>query len=310
MKNGKYKIKERKSNDITLYALLLPGLIFILIFCYAPLYGLIIAFKDYNSYAGILGSPWAENFGFAHFKNFITSPNFFQLLGNTVAISLYSLVVSFPLTIALSLFVNEIRNEKFKRVVQTISYAPYFISTVVVVGIIFNIFSVSNGVINNIIKSLGGEPKFFLSEAKYFRTLYVFSGLWQSIGWGSIIYVAALSGVSPELHEAATLDGASRLQRIWHINLPAIKPVITITLILNVGNMLSIGFEKIYLMQTQGNLEVSEIISTYVYRVTLASKAPQYSFGTAVGLFNSIVNVLLLTLANFVSKKVGEESLW
>ena len=310
LRKRKSIVKEKKSKDITLYLLLVPGVIYLLLFCYAPLYGLIIAFKDYNSYAGILGSPWTQQSGFAHFIRFVTAPNFWQLIRNTLVISLYSLAVSFPLTIILALFINEIFSEKFKRVVQTISYAPYFISTVVVVGMLFTFFNVDSGVINSIIKEAGGTPIHFMTEAKYFSSLYVFSGLWQSIGWSSIIYVATLSGVSPELHEAAVLDGAGRVQRIWHINLPSIKPVIMITLILNIGNIMSIGFEKVYLMQTAGNLETSEILSTFVYRVTLASKNPQYSFGTAAGLFNSVINIILLCIANVVAKKCGQESLW
>ena len=287
--------------------MLLPGIIYLVIFCYIPMYGLVIAFKDYDSYLGIFKSPWV---GFEHFKSFISAPNFWALIKNTLVLSVYSLALSFPLPILLALLINEIKNNKVKKVVQTISYAPYFISTVVVVGICFTVLNVDSGVVNSILSSLGKEKVYFMSSASAFSTIYVISGLWQTIGWSSIIYIGTLSSVDKNLHEAAELDGASRWQRIYHINLPAIVPIMMINLLLSIGGLLGIGFEKVYLMQTAGNLETSEIISTFVYRVTLASKTPQYSFGTAVGLFNSIISILLLAIANFTAKKAGQESFW
>lgn len=291
----------------SLYAMLLPGLAYLIIFCYIPLYGLIIAFKDYDPFLGIMSSPWV---GLKHFTAFLTAPNFWQLIKNTLWLSVYSLLVNFPLPIVLALFINEIRNQRFKKVVQTISYAPYFISTVVVVGICFTILNVDSGVINSILQAIGLEKVYFMSSETAFPTIYVISGLWQTLGWSSIIYVGTLSSVDRSLHEAAELDGAGRLKRIWHINLPAIVPIMMINLLLSIGGLLGIGFEKVYLMQTAGNLGSSEIISTYVYRVTLAASLPQYSFGTAVGLFNSIISIILLSTANFIAKKCNQESFW
>ncbi len=290
-----------------LYILLLPALVYVGIFCYAPLFGLQIAFKNYNSFLGIWNSPWV---GFQHFVNFVTAPNFWQLIRNTLTLSLYSLAVGFPLPIILALIVNEVRNKRYKRLIQTVSYAPYFISTVVVVGMVFALFGVDHGIVNAIIKALGGDPVYFMSNADLFPTLYVFSGLWQGMGWSSIIYVGALSSVDQNLHEAATIDGASRMKRIIHINLPAIRPVVLVSLLLSIGGLMSVGFEKAWLMQTAGNITSSEIISTYVYKVTIAAQIPQYSFGTAVDLFNSVINITLLILANVLAKKLGQESLW
>ena len=304
MRNKRKQIRNKSWN---LYLLLLPALIYVGIFCYAPLFGLQIAFKEYNSYLGILASPWV---GFQHFVNFVTATNFWPLIKNTLTLSVYSLAVGFPLPIILALIINEVRNRTYKRVVQTISYAPYFISTVVVVGMIFTLFSVDHGVINSIIKACGGDPVYFMSSADLFPTIYVFSGVWQGMGWSSIIYVGALSSVDQSLHEAATLDGASRFQRIWHINLPAIRSVVVVSLLLSIGGLMSVGFEKAWLMQTAGNITSSEIISTFVYKVTIAAQIPQYSFGTAVDLFNSVINITLLVIANLLAKKFGQESLW
>ena len=302
------KTKRRiKRNNWSLYLLLLPALVYVAIFCYAPLYGLQIAFKNYIPFLGISGSPWS---GWQHFKNFVEATNFWTLIKNTLVLSLYSLAVGFPLPIIFALLVNEVRNKTYKRIIQTISYAPYFISTVVVVGMIFALFNVDHGIFNSLLKSFGKDPVYFMSSASLFPTIYVFSGLWQNMGWSSIIYVGALASVDPSLHEAATIDGATRMQRIVHINFPAIQSVVIISLLLSVGGLMGIGFEKAWLMQTAGNVTSSEIISTFVYKVTIAAQVPQYSFGTAVGLFNSVINIALLAFANLLAKKFGQESLW
>ena len=272
------------------------------------MYGIIIAFKDYNAVQGIWSSPWTKNFGFAHFIRFVTAYNFTSLIKNTLVLSLYSLVVNAICPVVLALFVNEIQNKAFKRTVQTISYSPYFISCVVMVGMVVSFLNVDRGIVNKVITSFGGKGTMFMSDPDWFDHLYVWTGVWQGVGWASIVYLRCLSNVDPCLHEAAVIDGASRMKRLWHINLPAIIPVFTIQLILSVGNIMNVGFEKAYLMQTDANLSASEIIATYAYKISLLKK--QYSFGTAVGLFNAAINIILLFIVNFVSKKVGQESLW
>lgn len=305
------KIKSKKAEikrSLSLYALMTPSLILLLLFSYLPMYGIIIAFKDYNAVQGIWGSPWTKNFGFAHFIRFVTAYNFTSLIKNTLVLSLYSLVVNAICPVVLALFVNEIQNKAFKRTVQTISYSPYFISCVVMVGMVVSFLNVDRGIVNKVITSFGGKGTMFMSDPDWFVHLYVWTGVWQGVGWASIVYLGCLSNVDPCLHEAAVIDGASRMKRLWHINLPAIIPVFTIQLILSVGNIMNVGFEKAYLMQTDANLSASEIIATYAYKISLLKK--QYSFGTAVGLFNAAINIILLFIVNFVSKKVGQESLW
>ncbi len=303
----KTPLKVYLKNQWTIYLLILPSFLYLLIFNYLPLYGLQIAFKDYNSWQGILGSPWC---GFKHFIAFFQLPEFWVYLRNTLEISLYSLAVGFPAPILLGVIINEISNPKYKKTVKSISYAPYFISLVIMVGMLFTIFNQESGVVNNIREALGMERKAYMLDPNWYSTIYVFSGLWQSIGWGSILYISTLAGVNIELHEAAALDGASRWKRIIHINLPAIRPIISIQLLMSLGGIFGVGFEKAFLMMTDGNVTRSEIISTFVYKVTLNSSRPQYSFGTAVGLFNSVINLVLLILANTTAKKFGETSLW
>jgi putative aldouronate transport system permease protein len=303
----KFKLKKR---DLSLLTFLIPTVIYVFIFHYLPMGGLIIAFKDYNSYQGIFNSPWADTFGLKHFIFFFNLPNFSQIIFNTLFISVYSIIVNTTFPIVLALIINEVRIKWFKKTVQTVSYAPYFISVVVLVGMLFSFTDLETGIVNTIIKAFGGEPSNLMESAALFTTIYVVSGLWQGLGWWSIIYVGILSTVEPELHEAAVMDGASRMKRIRHINLPAIMPVAIIMLILSIGNMLTVGFEKIYLMQTSGNIVVSEVISTYVYRVSLRALIPQYSYATAIGLFNSIISIILLVSANKISAKVNETSLW
>lgn len=286
------------------YILLLPALVYVLIFCYGPMYGLQIAFKDYKMALGIADSRWV---GFRNFTDFFGGYQFWTLIRNTFVLSIYSLIASFPIPIVLALILNELRG-KFKRFTQTVLYAPHFISVVVLVGMLNVMFSPSMGVINTFLKQLGMEPVYFLGRPDIFRHLYVWSGVWQTMGWSCIIYLAALAGVDPSLHEAAEIDGATRLQRIRYINIPTIMPTIVITLILAVGRVATVGYEKIYLMQNDLNLDVSEVISTYVYKRGILNTS--YSFSTAVGLFNNVVNVVLLLIANMISRKVSETSLF
>ena len=287
------------------YVFLLPAVAYFIIFHYLPLYGVQIAFRNFSASKGFWGSPWV---GLAHFQRFFSSYYFGTLIRNTVTISLYGLILGFPLPIILALALNEAKNGKFKKIAQTITYAPYFISVVVMCGMLIAFLSPTTGIINRMIGLLGIEPVAFLSSGKMFSSIYVISGVWQGTGWGSIIYLASLAGVSQELHEAAIVDGANRFKRIIHINLPHIIPTMTIMLILSAGGIMSVGHEKILLLQNALNGEYSEVISTYVYKIGLVNA--QYSFSTAVGLFNSVVNLILMVIVNLFAAKVGETSLW
>ncbi|MCL6456541.1 MAG: ABC transporter permease subunit [Gorillibacterium sp.] len=288
-----------------LYLFMTPALLYFLVFQYGPMYGVQIAFKNFIPSKGITGSEWV---GFDHFVRFFNSYYFWDLLWNTLSISFYELAIGFPLPILLALAFNELRNGFFKKTVQTITYAPHFISVVVMAGMIITFLSPSTGMIVRIVEGLGIEPAIFLTDPRWFKTVYVLSGVWQSTGWGTIIYLAALAGVDPQLHEAAIVDGASRFKRIIHINIPTIIPTITILLILNMGNILGVGYEKILLLQNSLNMEASDVISTFVYRTGLISA--QYSFSTAVGLFNSVINALLLITVNKIAKRTSDTSLW
>lgn len=288
-----------------LYLLILPAFLYFLIFVYFPMYGIQIAFKDFVGNLGIWGSPWV---GFKHFARLIESPNFGLILKNTLQISLYSLIVGFPVPVILALFLNEAKDGFFKKLVQTVTYAPYFISVVVLVGMLQVFFSLNNGIVNILLEKIGAMPVDWLSKKEYFQSLYVLSGVWQGTGWGAIIYLARLSGVEPELHEAARIDGATRFKRMIHINIPAIVPTMIILFILSSGSIMSVGFEKVFLMQNPLVLDTSEVISTYVYKIGLVNA--QYSFSTAVGLLNSVVNLALLAAVNLISSKVSETSLW
>ncbi|MEC0242102.1 ABC transporter permease subunit [Paenibacillus dokdonensis] len=288
-----------------LYALILPVVAYFIIFHYIPMYGVQIAFKDFIATKGILGSPWV---GLKHFERFYHSYYFWRLIKNTLGIGVFQLVVGFPVPILLALMINEVRVKKFKKIVQTVTYAPHFLSTVVLVGILVIFLTPDTGIMNQIVKAFGGQSISFMTEPSWFKSLYVFSGVWQQMGWSSIIYLAALSGVDPQLHEAARVDGASRMQRIWHINLPCILPTIVILLILNTGSILSVGFEKVFLMQNDMNLESSDVFATYVYRSGLLGA--QYSFSAAVGFFSNIVNFIIIVAVNFIAKRVGSTSLW
>ncbi len=288
-----------------LYVLITPVVIYFLIFKYWPMYGVQIAFKDFIANKGIWGSPWR---GFKHFRRFFRSYHFWPLIRNTVGISVYQLAVGFPIPIIFALMLNEVKNEKFKKSVQTITYAPHFLSTVVLVGMMTAMLSPKNGIVNEFIKLLGKEPIYFMAEANWFKTVYVWSGIWQNTGWNSIIYMAALAGIDPQLYEAAIVDGASKWQRMWNITIPGILPTAITLLILNTGRIMNVGFEKVFLMQNGLNLTSSEVISTYVYKAGLIGA--EYSFSAAVGLFNSIINFILLITVNKISRKTTETSLW
>ncbi|KAF1303195.1 MULTISPECIES: ABC transporter permease [Enterococcus] len=299
------KIKLKLYHSRQLYLFVLPAFLVIAIFSYGPMYGVIIAFKDYMPSLGILGSPWV---GFKHFQRFFDSYYFWDLIKNTLGISFYSLIVGFPLPIILALGLNELKDGRFKKFTQTITYAPNFISVVVVCGMVIAFLTPSTGIINHLLDFLGFERISFMTDPKWFKTVYVLSGVWQGTGWGSVIYLAALSGVDTQLHEAATVDGATRLQRIWYINIPTIIPTMVILLIMNVGSLMSMGYEKILLMQNALNMDSSNVIATFVYKQGLLDA--QYSYASAVGLFNAAINAFLLILVNKISRKVSETSLW
>ncbi len=284
-----------------LYLFLVPAVVYIAIFMYAPMYGLVIAFKDFSASKGIMGSPWV---GTKWFSTFFNAPRFWQILKNTLALSVYSLVVGFPLPVILALIINGIGNTRAKKFRQTVTYMPYFISTVVLVGMMSVLFSPRSGIVNTLLSYLGGSgDTFFMGESKFFRHMYVWSGVWQSTGWNSIIYIAALTGVSQELHEAAKIDGANKLQRILNVDLPAIMPTMVILLIMNCGSILSVGYEKVYLLQNDLNTPVSEVISTYIYKMGLQQQ--RFSYSTAIGLFNNVINFIILITVNKVSKKIS-----
>jgi len=287
-----------------IYLIVLPVVVYYLVFQYFPMYGALIAFKDFRPALGVWGSPWV---GFKHFENFFGSYYFARLLKNTLALSIYSLIFGFPAPIILALLLNELRVIWYKRIIQTITYIPHFISLVIICGIIVN-FVKMDGVISVLVKQLGGYDGNLLIDPKYFRTIYVSSGVWQQIGWSSIIYLATLSGINYELYEAARIDGAGRWKQTWYITLPCLLPTITILLILQIGNLMNVGFEKVMLLYNPSIYDTADVISTYVYRQGILSA--QYSFSSAVGLFNSVINCALVILANQFSKRLTENSLW
>ncbi len=295
-----------RENYVFLLMLLLP-VTYVIIFNYVPIYGVQIAFRDFRAVDGILGSEWI---GFEQFAKFFGNPKFEILLTNTLVISLYQLIIGFPIPIILALLINSCTSSRFKKTVQMVTYAPHFISVVVLVGIMFQVFNTKFGVVNMIIEMFGGESIMFMGDAEYFRHIYVWSDVWQNTGWGAIIYIAALSSVDPSLHEAAIVDGAGKFKRILHIDIPSIMPTIVTLLILRSGQIMNVGFEKVFLMQTPTNLQTSEIISTYVYEIGLNSSFPDYSYSTAIGLFNSVINIALIVLVNQISRKISDNSLW
>ena len=305
IKVGSHPLIEDIKRNYDLYLLSIPTFIFFLVFHYGPMYGVQIAFKNFMASKGIMGSPWV---GFEHFQRFFRSYHLWTLIKNTLGISLYSLIVGFPASIILAIMLNEVRHKQYKKAVQMITYAPHFISVFVLVGMMAVFLSPKTGIINQVIKNLGGEAITFMAEPKWFKSLYVWSGVWQGVGFGSIIYISALSGIDPQIHEAAIVDGATKLQRIWNIDIPGILPTAVILLIMNVGSIMSVGFEKILLMQNSLNMISSDVISTYVYRVGLLGA--EFSFSSAVGLFNAVINAILLVLANTIARKFSETSLW
>lgn len=297
----------RVSNAKYLYLLLAVPVVYVFIFNYVPIYGVLMAFKRFSPAEGIWGSEWV---GLYNFQRFFSLPDCLKIIWNTISLSLYSLIASFPFPIILALGINHCVSNKLKKSVQMITFAPYFLSTVILVGLLTQIFGMRTGIVNHIISALGMEQINFMGEASYFNDIYVWSGIWQGTGYSSIIYVSALSGVNPAYHEAAMIDGATIWQRIWHIDLATIRPTIVIMLILSMGKILNVGFEKVFLMQNPMNLDVSEIISTYVYRVSIQSARPDYSFGTAIGLFQNVVAVLLTILVNKLANKISGEGLF
>lgn len=303
------KLRKIFRRDWQLYVFMLIPLIWVIIFCYAPMFGAQIAFRKYQPRLGIWNSPWV---GFYQFKKFFNSYQFSRVMMNTVVISLYTILCSFPLPIIFALVLNSTRSRKFRTVTQTIVTMPHFISVVVLVGILLQIFNSRTGVYGTLMESItGAYPEDLFSKPANFRHMYVWSGVWQQFGWNSIVYIAALAAVSPELHEAAQIDGASRFQRMLHVDFPAILPTITIMLILRMGSVMTIGFEKVYLMQNSLNLTASEIISTYVYKVGLSSAGTtDLSYSTAIGLFNSAINLVLISVTNFIARKLDGNGLW
>jgi len=295
--------KDLRRNKI-IYFMLLPVIAYYAIFQYGPMYGLQIAVKDFIPSKGFLGSPWV---GFKHFEDFFGSIFFWRILGNTLLLSLYSLIFFFPAGIIFALLLNELRSNKLRRAVQTISYMPHFISLVVIVGIMFD-FLARDGLINNIMAFFNIEPIPFMRSPEWFRTVYISSEVWQNIGWSSIIYLAAVSNVNPTLYEAAHIDGANRWRQMWHVTLPGIMPTVTIMLILFIGKFMSVGFEKIILMYNPVIYESADVIQTYVYRKGILEA--NFSYSAAVGLFNAVISFVLLILANTMAKRLGETKLW
>jgi len=288
-----------------LYLFVLPAVVYYIVFHYVPIYGVQIAFRQYYPMRGILGSPWV---GMKHFMRFFNSYYFTTVIGNTLRISLTALIVGFPIPVLLALMLNEVQHLRFKKLVQTVTYAPHFISMVVMVGMLILFLTPSSGIINHMLAAVGMERKAFMQDARNFHWIYVFSSIWQESGWSSVIFVAALASIDSSQVEAAIIDGANKLQRMVYINLPVLIPTIVIMLIMRSGSILSVGFEKVYLMQNATNLSRSEIISTYVYKAGLIDG--DFSFAAAVGLFNSLINFAILVLVNLFARRVGETSLW
>lgn len=290
-----------------LYVLMALPFAYIIIFKYVPMYGAQIAFKNFIATKGIWNSPWI---GFDNFTRFFESYEFWNIMGNTIGLSFYQLAAGFPFPIILALSLNYIMHERFKKMVQMVTYAPHFISVVVMVGIIFQVLDPRIGLVSELMKAMGFGSVNLMGQSEYFKSIYVWSGVWQNVGFSCIIYLAALAGIDPALHEAAVVDGANKVRRMWHIDLPGILPIAMILLILEVGRMLEIGFEKAFLMQNPLNLQASEIIDTFVYKVGLASTVVNFSYSSAIGLFKNVINLILLLAVNRLAKKMGQSSLW
>mgnify|MGYP005764074313 CR=1 FL=1 len=297
--------KRQRKKGLIVLTFMIPGLLFYLIFHYAPMYGTLIAFQDFSPFRGFTQSPWV---GFKHFEEFFNSIYFTRLLKNTFLLSFENILFSFPMPIIFALMMNEIKNSRLRSAIQSLSYFPNFISTVVLCGLIKNFLSPSTGIINAIIEALGGSAIDFLSSPGWFRPVYIISGIWQGMGWGSIIYYATLTSVDTSLYEAADIDGAGRFQKIFYISLPALVPTIVTLLLVNLGNMMNIGFEKVMLLYNEATYSTADIISTYVYRSGLIGQ--QYSFAAAVGLFNSLIGICLIVIFNFLARRFTKTSLW
>ncbi len=302
-----YRARKSFRRHWQLYLIMVPGLLYFLIFRYIPMASAVIAFKDYNVIQGVWGSPWA---GFKYFDLFFSNPVFWTLIRNTLGLSFYALLVGFPIPIILAICLNEVRDGFFRRFTQLVTYAPYFISTVILVSMTMLLLSPRLGVVNLALQALGQQPINFLGRPDMFSSIYVWSGIWQFSGYAAVVYLAALAGIDPQLHDAAKVDGASRIQKILHVDLPGILPVILVILVLNAGTLLAVGFEKVYLLQNPLNLATSEVISTYVYKIGLLNA--NFSFATAVGLFNSVVNMILLLIVNTLVKRASDSGggLW
>lgn len=303
-----YKRKRQLIESIPLYIMLILPIAYYIIFAYLPMSGLVIAFKDYSLWKGILESPWAQNAGFEHFLTFLTDDYFWGVFKNTFILGFTNTIVNFTAPIILALFINELRPSKYKKLTQTITYLPYFVSTVALVGIIISMLSPSTGIINSVIKALGGTPINFMVESKFFVAIYVFTNLWKGLGWGTIIYLASMSNVNPELYEAADIEGAGRFCKMWHITLPEIKPTIAILLIMSMPGIIGADFETILLLQRPQTMDVADVVATYSYRRGLLGS--EFDFGTAMGLFFSLVNILIIFGSNQISKKLTDVSIW
>lgn len=298
-------IQKSLKKNWELYLMILPVILYFIIFKYGPMYGLQIAFKNYLPLKGFVKSSWV---GFKHFARFFNSYNFWELMKNTIGISLYQLAIGFPIPIILALLMNEIGAKRFKSFIQTVTYAPHFLSTVALVGMLAAFLSPRTGLVNLIILHFGGKPIYFMAEAAWFKTLYVFSGVWQNAGWSSIIYMATLAGIDVQIYEAAIIDGASKFRRMISLTIPFLMPTIVTILIMEVGHTMDVGFEKVFLMQNQLNIAASDVISTYVY--TVGIHGSEFSYSTAIGLFNAVINFILLIIVNKISKKLTQNSLW
>nr|WP_273841032.1 sugar ABC transporter permease [Halalkalibacter alkalisediminis] len=295
------KIKKNK----WLYLMIAPGILYFFVYKYIPMYGLIIAFQDYKPYLGITGSEWV---GFQHFERLFTSPEFWMIFRNTLVLFALQILVFFPIPIIIALMLNEVRNQMFKKSVQTLIYIPHFMSWVVIVSISFVMLTLDGGIINSVLEALGFQKINFLMNPDTFRPMYIIQVIWREAGWGTIIFLAAIAAVDPQLYEAAKMDGANRLRQAWHITLPAIRSVIVVLLILKIGDVLELGFEHVYLLLNASNREVGEIFDTYVY--TAGLKQGQFSYSTAVGFFKGIVGLILVMVANWLAKKAGEEGVY
>lgn len=299
------KLRFKPGRDIPVYMLILPAALLLFVFHYLPIYGIVISFQDFSPFKGLLKSDWV---GFKHFAQFLTDSNFWRVFKNTIVINLMQIIIGFPIPILFAIFLNELWSNKFKKVVQTVSYLPHFISWVVAASIIVTMLSPSSGLINKAIEAFGGEPVYFLAKQEYFRMIIVLTAVWKELGMQSVYYIAALASIDTELYEAAKIDGAGKIKQAIHVTLPGLLPIISVLLILKIGQMVTIGFEQIFLLYNPLVYDVGDVISTYTYR--LGIEQTQYSLTTAIGVSQSIVNFILVFLANKLSKKVSGSSLW